>query len=52
LSVGRDSGDSVSKEYTPYFAFTGGRIRQVEISVGDDAYIDLERDFHAGLARD
>ena len=52
LSVGRDSGDSVSKEYTPYFAFTGGRIKQVEISIGDDVYLDLERDFHAGLARD
>jgi arylsulfatase A-like enzyme len=52
LSIGRDSGDSVSKEYTPYFAFTGGRIRQVEISIGDDVYVDLERNFHAGLARD
>ena len=52
LTVGRDSGDSVSMEYTPYFPFTGGRIRQVEISIGDDAYVDLERDFHAGLARD
>jgi hypothetical protein len=52
LSIGRDSGDSVSAEYTPHFPFTGGRIRQVEIGVGDDTYIDLERDFRAGLARD
>ena len=52
LSIGRDSGDSVSKEYTPHFTFTGGRIREVEISIGDDVYVDLERDFHAGLARD
>jgi hypothetical protein len=52
LTVGRDSGDSVSKEYTPQFAFTGGRIFQVEVSIADDAYIDLERDFMAGLARD
>ncbi|HET6758332.1 MAG TPA: hypothetical protein VFH20_03555 [Propionibacteriaceae bacterium] len=49
---GRDSGDSVSKEYTPYFTFTGGRTLEVEISIGDDMYVDLERDFHAGLARD
>jgi arylsulfatase len=52
LSIGRDSGDSVSKEYTPYFAFTGGRIYKVEVSIGEDVYVDLERDFHAGLARD
>ena len=52
LTIGRDSGDSVSKEYQPYYAFTGGRIHYVEISVGDDAYVDLERDLHAGLARD
>jgi hypothetical protein len=52
LSIGRDSGDSVSKQYTPYFTFTGGRIRQVEINIGDDAYVDLERDLHAGIARD
>lgn len=52
LSIGRDSGDSVSKEYTPQFPFTGGRIRKVEFSIGDDAYVDLERDFRAGMARD
>ena len=52
LTVGRDSSDPVSKEYAAPFAFTGGRIVKVEISVGDDAYIDLERDLLAGLARD
>jgi arylsulfatase len=52
LTIGRDSGDAVSKEYVPTFAFTGGRIREVEMAVGDDAYVDLERDFAAGLARD
>ncbi|HJV12508.1 MAG TPA: sulfatase/phosphatase domain-containing protein [Propionibacteriaceae bacterium] len=52
LTIGRDSGDSVSKEYTPYFTFTGGRIYKVEVSIGDDLYVDLERDFHAAVARD
>jgi arylsulfatase len=52
LTVGRDSSDPVSKEYGAPYAFTGGRIREVEISVGDDLYLDLERDFRAGLARD
>ena len=51
LSVGRDSSDPVSKEYGAPFAFTGGRIRVVEINVGDDGYV-LERDFHAAMARD
>ena len=52
LSVGRDSGDAVSKEYTPDFPFTGGRILRVEVHVGDDVYLDIERDFHAAMARD
>ena len=52
LTIGRDSGDSVSKEYTPYFTITGGRIYKVEVSIGDDLYVDLERDFHAAVARD
>jgi arylsulfatase A-like enzyme len=52
LSIGRDTGDSVSKEYTPDSEFTGGRILNVGISIAEDAYVDLERDFLAGLARD
>jgi arylsulfatase len=52
LSIGRDSGDAVSKEYTPEFPFTGGHIVKVEVSVGDDAYVDLERQFAAAIARD
>ena len=52
LSIGRDSADSISTEYTPQFPFTGGRIIKVEVNIGSDAYIDLERDFMAGLARD
>jgi hypothetical protein len=52
LSVGRDTGDSVSKEYTPQFPFTGGRIIKVEVSIGDDVYLDIEREFAAAMARD
>jgi arylsulfatase A-like enzyme len=52
LTIGYDSGDAVSNEYAPEFPFTGGRIKVVEISVGEDAYIDLEREFHAAIARD
>jgi arylsulfatase A-like enzyme len=52
LAVGRDTGDAVSEEYTSPFAFTGGRIGKVEVSVGDDAYVDLESQFAAAMARD
>ena len=52
LTVGRDSSDSVSKEYTPEFAFTGGRVVVVEMNVGDDAYVDLEREAQAALSHD
>jgi hypothetical protein len=52
LSIGRDTGDAVSERYTPFFAFEGGKIGKVEISVGDDAYVDLEQQMMAALARD
>ena len=31
LTIGRDTGAPVSEEYAPPFAFTGGRIVQVEV---------------------
>jgi arylsulfatase len=52
LTVGRDGSDPVSQEYGAPYSFTGGRIRVVEINVSDDVYLDLERDFHAAMARD
>jgi arylsulfatase A-like enzyme len=52
LSVGRDTGDAVSEEYKPPFSFTGGRIGKVEVSIGDDAYVNLEQQFSAAMARD
>jgi arylsulfatase len=52
LTIGRDGGDPVSKEYDAGFAFTGGRILEVEVNIGGDVYLDVERDFAAALARD
>jgi arylsulfatase len=52
LSIGRDTGDAVSEQYTPFFGFEGGRVIKVEVSVGDDAYVDLEQQMLAALARD
>jgi hypothetical protein len=52
LCVGRDSADAVSKEYKSPFRFTGGRIAQVEVNVGDDQYIDLEKAAAAMMARE
>jgi arylsulfatase A-like enzyme len=52
LSVGRDTADPVSHEYSSPFAFTGGRIAKVEVDISDDAYVDVERDFAAAFARD
>jgi hypothetical protein len=42
----------VSQEYGSGFAFTGGRIHQVVYGIGSDAYVDLEADLGAILARD
>ena len=52
LCVGRDSGDAVSSEYKPSFAFSGGRVIKVIYDVASDAYVDLERKLAAALARD
>jgi len=52
LCVGRDSGDAVSKEYAAPGTFKGGTILQVEVSTGDDQYLDLEKEAHALLARE
>ncbi len=52
LCVGRDSSDAVSADYPTPSQFHGGTIAQVEISVGDDRYVDLEREAFAALARE
>ena len=52
LCVGRDSGDAVSREYAGPATFKGGTILQVEVGVGDDQYLDLERAALAMFARE
>jgi arylsulfatase len=52
LAVGYDSGDRVSQEYDSRFPFAGGRIIKVVYDVADDAYVDVERQLAAALARD
>jgi len=52
LAIGYDSGDAVSKEYTPKFPFTGGRVIKVIYDIGGDMYVNEERQLAAALARD
>ena len=52
LCIGYDGGDAVSGEYKPKFEFTGGKIVKVVFDVADDAYVDLEHELAAALARD
>jgi arylsulfatase len=52
LCIGYDSGDAVSSEYRPKFAFSGGRIVKVVFDVADDVYIDVEAHLAAAIARD
>ena len=53
LCVGRDSARRGQRASTrrPY-RFKGGTILQVEVNVGDDQYLDLERQAAAMLARE
>ena len=44
LCVGRDSSDAVSSLYRAPGTFKGGTIVQVEVNVGDDQYLDLEKE--------
>jgi arylsulfatase len=52
LCVGYDSADPVSRSYPPNFPFTGGRIIGVGVDIGEDQYLDLEREAAAAFARD
>ena len=52
LCIGRDSADAVSKEYRSPARFKGGTIMEVEVNVGDDRYVDLERQAAAMMARE
>jgi arylsulfatase len=52
LCIGRDSGDNVSQEYNSPAEFKGGKILAVEISVGQESYLDLEQEAAGAFARD
>jgi hypothetical protein len=52
LAIGYDSGDRISADYGSNFAFTGGQIIKVIYGIADDAYVDMERELEAALARD
>lgn len=52
LSVGIDTGDAVSSEYKPSFAFTGGRVVKVVFDVAKDTYVNVEKAMAASMARD
>jgi arylsulfatase len=52
LCVGFDSADPVSRSYPPGFPFTGGTILGVGVDIGEDQYLDLEREAAAAFARD
>jgi arylsulfatase len=52
LCVGRDSSDPVTSEYPTPSAFRGGTIDHVEIGVGADQYLDMEKVAFAALARE
>jgi arylsulfatase A-like enzyme len=52
LCVGFDSADPVSRSYPPGFPFTGGKITGVAVDIGEEQYLDLEREAAAAFARD
>jgi arylsulfatase len=52
LCIGYDGGDAVSSEYKPKFPFSGGRVIKVVYDIGADAYVDVERELAAVMARD
>src|SRR5262245_9780064 len=52
LCIGYDSGDAVSTAYRPTFPFTGGRIIKVTFDVSKDAFVDVERELAAVMARE
>jgi arylsulfatase len=52
LCIGYDSADRVSEEYEGPNKFTDGRILGVGVDVGDDVYLDLEKEAIGAFARD
>jgi arylsulfatase len=52
LCVGFDSADTVSRQYTNPFPFTGGKILAVTVDVSGESYLDLELEAAAMLSRE
>ena len=52
LCVGYDSADTVSRQYTNPFPFTGGKILAVTVDVSGESYLDLELEAAAMLSRE
>ena len=52
VSIGRDSGSSVSPDYDPPYEFEEGKIDRVVIDVTGDPLVDHEKEVLAYLARD
>ena len=52
LCVGYDSADTVSRQYTNPFPFTGGKLLGVAVDVSGEQYLDLELEALAMLSRE
>jgi len=50
LCIGFDSSDTVSRQYTNPFPFTGGTLQGVAVDVSSEQYLDLEIEAAAMLA--
>ena len=52
LSVGRNTGSPVSRDYKAPFPFTGGTIEEVTVDISGKPYVDLEQEFARAFAKD
>ncbi|WP_022894617.1 arylsulfatase [Agromyces subbeticus] len=52
LCVGYDSADTVSRQYTNPFPFTGGKLLEVTVDISEEQYLDLELEALAMLSRE
>jgi arylsulfatase len=52
LCVGYDSADTVSRQYTNPFPFSGGKLLGVAVDVSGEQYLDLELEAAAILSRE
>jgi arylsulfatase len=52
ICVGYDSEDRVTDEYKAPNPFTDGTILGVAVDVGEDVYLDLEKEAAAAMSRD